>query len=55
VVPESLQQQQWCGWHTDHGSITGLTSALYTDAEGNKVSCGDPHAGLYVRKRLGKR
>lgn len=55
AVPESQLQQQWCGWHTDHGSITGLASAIYTDVEGNEVSCGDLHAGLYVRKRLGKR
>jgi len=21
----------WCGWHNDHGSLTALTSAFYTD------------------------
>jgi hypothetical protein len=21
----------WCGWHNDHGSLTALTSALFTD------------------------
>ncbi|KAF9915098.1 hypothetical protein BX616_006895 [Lobosporangium transversale] len=46
----------WCGWHLDHGSLTGLTSAMYIDesdkSEGWKeVSCPDPEAGLYIRNR----
>ena len=28
-------EDDWCGWHNDHGSLTGLTSAMYIDAEGN--------------------
>ncbi len=24
----------WCGWHNDHGLLTGLASAMYFDAEG---------------------
>lgn len=24
----------WCGWHNDHGTLTGLTSAMYFDSEG---------------------
>lgn len=24
-------QDDWCGWHNDHGSLTALTAALYTD------------------------
>ncbi|GAB5033508.1 Hypothetical protein NocV09_01400420 [Nannochloropsis oceanica] len=27
----------WCGWHNDHGSLTGLTSAMYLDVEGREV------------------
>ena len=27
-------EDDWCGWHNDHGSLTGLTSAMYIDAEG---------------------
>eukprot|EP01116_Phalansterium_solitarium_P020949 TRINITY_DN6359_c0_g3_i1.p1 TRINITY_DN6359_c0_g3~~TRINITY_DN6359_c0_g3_i1.p1 ORF type:complete len:267 (-),score=63.14 TRINITY_DN6359_c0_g3_i1:347-1147(-) len=41
----------WCGWHNDHGSLTGLTSALYVDAQGHQVACPDPSAGLYIRSR----
>ena len=42
-----------CGWHNDHGSLTGLTSAVYYDADGIEVPCPDPRAGLYVRARRG--
>jgi isopenicillin N synthase-like dioxygenase len=42
----------WCGWHNDHGSLTGLTSALFLDKDGNPVSSvTDPKAGLYCRSR----
>ncbi|XP_028553224.1 uncharacterized protein LOC110103371 isoform X2 [Dendrobium catenatum] len=40
----------WCGWHTDHGSLTGLTSGMYIK-NGVEVSCPDLAAGLYVRTR----
>eukprot|EP00899_Mesostigma_viride_P009496 jgi/Mesvir1/18548/Mv17066-RA.1 len=44
----------WCGWHTDHGSLTGLAGALFLDPEGNEVANPDPeHAGLHVRTRRG--
>ncbi|XP_047308085.1 uncharacterized protein LOC124911626 [Impatiens glandulifera] len=40
----------WCGWHTDHGSLTGLTCAMfYKDAA--EVPCPDKAAGLYIRAR----
>ncbi|KAF9949879.1 hypothetical protein BGZ70_001596 [Mortierella alpina] len=46
----------WCGWHLDHGSLTGLTSAMFLDESTPKdqwaeVSCPDPEAGLYIRNR----
>lgn len=28
-------QDDWCGWHNDHGSLTALTSAMYIDEHGN--------------------
>ncbi len=28
-------EDDWCGWHNDHGSLTALTSAMYNDAAGN--------------------
>jgi isopenicillin N synthase-like dioxygenase len=35
----------WCGWHNDHGSLTGLVSAMFTDQDGNIVQNTDPEAG----------
>ena len=27
-------EDDWCGWHNDHGSLTALTSAMYIDENG---------------------
>lgn len=43
----------WCGWHTDHGSLTGLTCAIYM-RNGSEISCPDKNAGLYVRTLNGE-
>ncbi|KAG0498746.1 hypothetical protein HPP92_003061 [Vanilla planifolia] len=40
----------WCGWHTDHGSLTGLTNGMFLK-NGVNVGCPDRAAGLYVRTR----
>ena len=45
--------QNWCGWHYDNGSLTGLTSAMYLDAAGQPAACPDPQAGLHIRDRSG--
>ena len=45
-APESSDLfSSWCGWHNDHGSLTGLTSALYLDEEGKEVTNTDEDAG----------
>jgi len=41
----------WCGWHNDHGLLTGLASAMYFDAEGNEIAFKDPESGLFIQKR----
>jgi len=43
----------WCGWHNDHGSLTGLVPAMYlTDQEGKELPTSpDPKAGLYIQSR----
>ncbi len=43
-----------CGWHLDHGSLTGLTCAQYMTASGQEVPPPDPAAGLYIRARDGR-
>ncbi|KAJ4823644.1 hypothetical protein Tsubulata_017939 [Turnera subulata] len=40
----------WCGWHTDHGSLTGLTCAMFK-RDGVEIPCPDSAAGLYIRTR----
>lgn len=50
--PDESDFSSWCGWHNDHGSLTGLTSAMFMDKDGQPVSsAADPKAGLYVRSR----
>ncbi|KAG2436404.1 hypothetical protein HXX76_006708 [Chlamydomonas incerta] len=51
--PQQQNDDSWCGLHTDHGSLTGLTSAMYLDASGHEVPNPDPAAGLYIRDRSG--
>lgn len=49
---EETDFSSWCGWHNDHGSLTGLTSAMFLDKDGVEVSSNlDPKAGLYCRNR----
>ncbi|KAG6549880.1 hypothetical protein Mapa_008862 [Marchantia paleacea] len=43
----------WCGWHTDFGSLTGLTAAMYTK-DGVEVPCPDSEAGLYIETNPGR-
>nr|XP_027070807.1 uncharacterized protein LOC113695836 isoform X3 [Coffea arabica] len=43
----------WCGWHTDHGSLTGLTRAMFKK-DAVEISCPDNAAGLYVKSRSGQ-
>ncbi|XP_020240875.1 uncharacterized protein LOC109819534 isoform X1 [Asparagus officinalis] len=40
----------WCGWHTDHGSLTGLACGMFM-RNGVKVSSPDSAAGLYIKAR----
>jgi len=43
----------WCGWHNDHGSLTGLAAAMFFDEHGNEIENPDPSSGLYIRSRQG--
>ncbi|GEQ70060.1 hypothetical protein JCM33374_g3736 [Metschnikowia sp. JCM 33374] len=64
-VSKSGTKDSWCGEHTDHSCLTGLTSALYIDEGGEQGnteekaspvqnSGPDPDAGLYIRSRKGE-
>ena len=50
---DDTQFSNWCGWHNDHGSLTGLVPAMYHDKDGNIVQCPDEEAGLYIKSRNG--
>jgi isopenicillin N synthase-like dioxygenase len=44
----------WCGWHNDHGLLTGLVPGMYIDTTtGQPVACTDNSAGLYIQTRAG--
>jgi isopenicillin N synthase-like dioxygenase len=49
-----ITSSSWCGWHNDHGSLTGLTPAMYLDAEGREVTHPADSSGLYVYSRRGE-
>lgn len=51
---DAAERTSWCGWHTDHGSLTGLTAALYLDSNYNEVVSPDPDAGIYIKSRSGE-
>jgi len=52
---EAEDFSSWCGWHNDHGSLTGLTSAMYLNNEtGESAINTDNKAGLYIRGRHGQ-
>lgn len=48
---EKKEDMQWCGWHNDHGTLTGLVSAMYLDSEGKEVpkeQIEDTKSGLFA-------
>uniref|UniRef100_A0A6N2N0P9 Isopenicillin N synthase-like Fe(2+) 2OG dioxygenase domain-containing protein n=1 Tax=Salix viminalis TaxID=40686 RepID=A0A6N2N0P9_SALVM len=50
LVTDSDSVSSWCGWHTDHGSLTGLTCAMFK-RDGVEIPCPDSTAGLYIKTR----
>ena len=38
----------WCGWHNDHGSLTGLTSAILLNDKGEIVEETDLKSGKNI-------
>ncbi|KAK9785183.1 hypothetical protein WJX73_001207 [Symbiochloris irregularis] len=51
--PTSREElQKWCGRHTDHGSLTGLLSAMFMQG-GQEVRNPDSSSGLHILDRSG--
>lgn len=45
---------KWCGWHNDHGTLTGLCSAMYLDKDFKEVDPKDVEddvSGLFAMTR----
>jgi isopenicillin N synthase-like dioxygenase len=55
-APGDSTFSDWCGWHNDHGSLTGLVPAMYLDRFGREVPNPDPlavrHRQLRVRVEI---
>lgn len=49
-----VDQDNWCEWHNDHGSLTGLASACYVDSQGNEATTNLTKTGLYIQNRKGE-
>lgn len=45
-------EDDWCGWHNDHGALTALTSALYTQKNGEDSTIPLKTGGLYAKNRF---
>jgi isopenicillin N synthase-like dioxygenase len=64
---DSIEDDDWCATHVDHGCLTGLTSAMFLDEAATLPipeptpttslpelpQSPDPAAGLYIRSRTG--
>lgn len=47
------EYSSWCGWHCDHGALTGLTRGMFLDEQGLPAKLYDPNSGLYIKTREG--
>ena len=48
------QDPGWCGWHADHGSLTGLVAGMYTEGRGTEQPLPpEGSGGLHIRSRGG--
>lgn len=45
TATDSNDFSSWCGWHNDHGSLTGLLPAMFFNQSGDIVPNEDPTAG----------
>ena len=49
-----MDEANWCEWHNDHGSLTGLVSANYLNEDGSEAKdLKLTKTGLFVQNRKG--
>lgn len=46
--------EDWCGWHNDNATITGLVPAMWFEEESGRLVEPQPGAGLFVEGRNGE-
>jgi isopenicillin N synthase-like dioxygenase len=51
---KDMAENNWCEWHNDHGSLTGLCSAMYVDEKGREQNLKLNKTGLYIQDRKGE-
>jgi hypothetical protein len=59
AISEDQAVEEWCGWHNDNSTITGLVPAMWLDEEsgeevGNGAFKAPTDAGLFVEGRNGE-
>jgi isopenicillin N synthase-like dioxygenase len=55
AISENDGVDEWCGWHNDNSTITGLVPALWLEEEtGSPISTAPTGAGLFVEGRNGE-
>ena len=48
------EHDDWCKWHKDHGSLTGLTRAMFFDeSSGKEITNPDENCGLWIKTSKG--
>jgi len=52
---DNVDFSSWCGWHNDHGSLTGLVPPMHFDDEGKEVPNPDPSSGRSYTTHLSSR
>ena len=45
-------EDDWCGWHNDHGALTALTSSMYIDKDGKELKFKETKGGLFAKNRF---
>eukprot|EP00405_Crypthecodinium_cohnii_P014303 CAMPEP_0206451496 /NCGR_PEP_ID=MMETSP0324_2-20121206/19375_1 /ASSEMBLY_ACC=CAM_ASM_000836 /TAXON_ID=2866 /ORGANISM="Crypthecodinium cohnii, Strain Seligo" /LENGTH=363 /DNA_ID=CAMNT_0053921387 /DNA_START=96 /DNA_END=1187 /DNA_ORIENTATION=+ len=53
-VTESDALGDWCGWHNDNSTITGLVPAMWLEEDSGRQVDPIPGAGLFVEGRKGE-
>lgn len=54
AISEADDVDEWCGWHNDNSTITGLVPAMWLDEESGSPASAPAGVGLFVEGRNGE-